>query len=56
MLCPHFPLENNLSQEELEKIISNLLTATEKRKLEIQKYMGSIDSRLKERGEAEIQG
>lgn len=56
MLYPHFPLENNLSQDELEKVISNLLTATEKRKPEIVEYMESIDRRLKERGEAEILG
>ena len=56
MLYPHFPLENNLSQDELEKIISDLLRATEKRKPEIVSYMDSINRRLKERGEAEILG
>ena len=56
MLYPHYPLENNLSQDELEKIIGNLLTSTEKRKPEILEYMESINHRLKERGEAEIRG
>ena len=56
LLYPHFPLENNLSEDELKKITSNLLTATEARKPKILEYMDSINRRLEERGEAEILG
>lgn len=54
MLYPHFPLENNLSEEELQTLIAGLLAATEARKPKIVEYMNSIERRLKEQGEAQI--
>jgi hypothetical protein len=54
MLYPHFPIENNLSEEETNTIMSNLLAATEARKPKILDYMHGLESRPKERGEAQI--
>ena len=54
LLYPHFPIENNLSEEEIATITSDLLAATETRKPKILEYMQGLEGRLKERGEAQI--
>lgn len=56
LLYPHFPIENNMSEEELKTVISNLLTATEARKPKIIAYMESIDRRIKEWAEPQALG
>lgn len=56
MLYPHFPLENNLDDEELKTIIADLLAGVESRRPQIMEYLRSIEPRLKEREEPQAIG
>jgi hypothetical protein len=54
LLYPHYPLENNLGEEEIATITSDLLASTETRKPKILEYMQGLEGRLKEKSEAQI--
>ncbi len=54
LLYPHFPIENNLSDQEIKSIMANLLESTEARKDKIFEYMNGLEGRIKEKDEAQI--
>jgi len=54
LLYPHIPLENKLSHDRLIEIIDLLIEDTRKRQPEIQKYIKSLEVKIKDLSEGVI--